>query len=89
MFRIFNNLLIVLITLWGLLFMFLDAFECGADSNHGHPCAPQEWLSLRFAITDVLGDMAVLALPYPCIRALQMSYRNKIGLTAIFLLGTL
>lgn len=69
--------------------MFMEAFTCGADSNHGHPCAPQEWLVLWFAITDVLGDMAVLTLPYPCIRALQMSRREKVGLSAIFMLGTL
>ena len=58
----------------------MEAFTCGADSNHGHPCAPQEWLSLWFAITDVIGDIAVLSLPYPCIRALQMSRSDKFGL---------
>lgn len=88
-FRILNNLLILLITIWGLMFMFMEAFTCGADSNHGHPCAPQEWLVLWFAITDVLGDVAVLALPYPCIRALQMSQREKVGLGGIFMLGML
>lgn len=88
-FRIVNNILIVIITLWGLVFIFMEAFTCGADSHHGHPCAPQEWLVLWFAITDVLGDIAVLTLPYPCIRALQMSRREKFGLSAIFMLGTL
>ena len=69
--------------------MFTEAFECGSDSFHGHPCAPIISLALWFAITDVLGDIAILALPYPCIRALQMSRRDKIGLSAIFMLGTL
>ena len=88
-FRVLNNILIGVITLWGLLFVFLEAFTCGADSNHGHPCAPNEWLSLWFAITDVLGDIAVLTMPYPCIRALQMNRREKVGLSAIFMLGML
>ena len=88
-FRVLNNILIGVITLWGLLFVFLEAFTCGADSNHGHPCAANEWLSLWFAITDVIGDIAVLAMPYPCIRALHMSPRDKIGLSAIFMLGML
>ena len=88
-FRILNNILIVAVILWGLTFMFVEAFTCGSDSHHGHPCAPQEWLALWFAITDVVGDVAVLVLPYPCIRALQMSRREKIGLSAIFMMGTL
>ncbi|KAL8744591.1 MAG: hypothetical protein Q9190_003184 [Brigantiaea leucoxantha] len=88
-FRIANDILIVLITLWGIIFLFTFAFLCGFDSQHGHPCAPQEWGSLWFAITDVLGDAAILALPYPCIQRLQMSKRDKIGLCLIFLLGTL
>ena len=49
----------------------------------------QEWLLLWFAIMDVLSDVAVLALPYPFIRKLQISRRAKVGLTAIILLGTL
>ena len=85
-FRILNNILIVAITLWGLVFLFAEAFECGSDSFHGHPCAPIIWLALWFGITD---DIAVLTLPYPCIRVLHMSRRDKIGLSAVFLLGTL
>lgn len=88
-FRIANDILIALIALWGVVFLFIYAFLCGFDSQHGHPCAPQEWGSLWFAITDVLGDVAILTLPYPCIRRLQMSKRDKIGLSLIFLLGTL
>ena len=88
-FRIANDILIALTALWGLVFMFTFAFLCKAGGLHGRSCAPTEWASLWFAITDVLGDVAILSLPYPCIRALQMSRRDKIGLSAIFLLGTL
>ena len=88
-FLIANNVLIVFIIIWGTTFLFMEAFSCGSDSNHGHPCAQQEWLALWFAITDVLGDIAVLTLPYPCIRKMQKSRRDKVGLVAIFALGTL
>ena len=88
-FRVANDILIGLVTIWGTVFLFTEAFLCKADSHHGHPCAPQEWASLWFGITDVLGDIAILTLPYPCIRALQMTRRDKIGLSAIFFLGTL
>ena len=83
-FRIANSILIALITLWGLIFLVLQVVLESDD-----PHISQEWLLLWFAITDVLGDVAVLTLPYPCIRKLQMRRRAKVGLTAIFLLGTL
>ena len=86
-FRIVNNILIAVITIWGLTFLFTDAFICGADSHLGHPCAANSWVSLWFAITDVISDIMILALPYPMIRKLQMARREKIGLSAIFLLG--
>lgn len=44
-------------------------------------------LYLWFAITDV--DIAILALPNPCIPKLQMSRNAKFRLTFIFLFGTL
>ncbi len=88
-FRIANNVLIVLITLWGLVFMAMDAAACNPNAYEGRSGQTLQWLLLWFGITDVLGDIAVLALPYPCIRKLQMSTRDKVGLTAIFLLGTL
>lgn len=88
-FRIANDVLIVLITLWGLIFFLMQVV---LESNHGHIIHPgdsQEWLLLWFGITDVLGDIAVLTLPYPCIRRLQMNTKSKVWLTVIFLLGTL
>lgn len=88
-FRLLNNALIVFVCLWGIAFLFTEAFLCGADSNGGHPCSGQEWTSLWFAITDVIGDIAILSMPYPMIKKLQMSRRDKIGLTGIFLLGSL
>ena len=84
-----NNVLIVLIALWGLVFFLLQVILESDDGHSVQPWGSQEWLLLWFAITDVLSDIAILALPYPCIRALQMSRRSKVELTLIFMLGTL
>lgn len=87
-FRIADNILIILIALWGLVFVLLQViFE--RSTRHTHPWGSQEWFLLWFAITDVLGDVAILALPYPCIRKMQMGRRFKVELTLVFSLGTL
>ena len=88
-FRIWNDLLIVLTALWGICFFFTFVFLCKGDLIQGHTCASQELASLWFAITNVIGDVAILAMPYPYIRKLQTSRASKIGLAAIFLLGTM
>lgn len=71
------------------MFLLLQVILESGDHHTIQPWASQEWLLLWFAITDVLSDMAILALPYPCIRKLQMSRHFKVELTFVFLLGTL
>ena len=88
-FRTANNIAIALITLWGLSFFLVEAVIYLDSSHVPHPGESQRWSLLWFAITDVLGDIAILAMPYPCIRKLQMSRRVKVGLSMVFLLGTL
>ncbi|KAI4162186.1 MAG: hypothetical protein LQ342_004206 [Letrouitia transgressa] len=83
-FRIANDILIILVTLWGFVFLLTFAFLAGDVNSPG-----ENWGSLWFCITEVVSDVAILALPYPCIRELQMSKRDKMGVIAIFLLGTL
>lgn len=84
-----NNIFVILIALWGLVFFLLQVILESNKYYTVQPWASQEWLLLWFAITDVLGDVAVLTLPYPCLRKLQMSRRSKVELTFIFSLGTL
>ena len=95
-FRLINDIIIVLISCWALSFFVAEIFLCGThlkalwdeDSSRGH-CASHSLLLLWFAITDVIGDIAVLAMPYPSIRKLQMTRRDKLGVSGILLLGTL
>ena len=88
-FRFISNVATALIIAWGIAFLFAEAFDCGSDSHNGHPCARSEWTVLWFAITDVISDLVILAMPYPMINMLQMSKKEKIGLSGLFLLGAL
>ena len=70
-----------------MVFLFTESFICIAGSKDSLSCPAQEWVLLWFAITEVLGDIAILSLPFPCIRRLQKCKREKIGICAIFALG--
>ena len=95
-FRIFNNLMIGLIIAWALAFMLAEIFVCGGEPQalwdpNAPPttCVNQTWLNFAFAITDVIGDILVVSMPYPCLRKLHTTSREKLGIILIFLLGTL
>ena len=87
-FRYRSNIVILLVTLWSL------AFFCGPENILKHAlgkihCVNSAQLLLWFAITDVVGDLVVLTMPYPCIRSLQMKRTKMLGLIGIFTLGIL
>ena len=95
-FILFNNVVIALIFWWTLAFLLAKIFVCGlhpgvlwSRDSTTQGCANQRLLLLWFAITDVIGDIAVLSMPYPCIVKLQMNRREKLGISGVFLLGTL
>ena len=85
------------IALWSLSFFFAFAFQCGTDiANWWTSAATIEAycdntgaLSVAFAISDVITDLMILITPLPIVWRLQMSVANKVGVTAIFLLGML
>ena len=95
-FLIFNNVVMALIFCWAFAFFLVEVFLCGLHpgvqwngdmTNQG--CASQLLVLFWFAITDVLGDIVVLAMPYPFIVKLQMDTKEKLGISGVFLLGTL
>ncbi|KAI9652834.1 MAG: hypothetical protein M1831_006359 [Alyxoria varia] len=94
-FMVWNNIMIALITLWAVGFMLVQIFACGhhlevfwtAGASH-ETCIDLTWSHLWFGITDVIGDIAVVVMPYPCIRKMRLQRREKLGVTTIFLLGT-
>lgn len=95
-FRLFNNIMIILITAWTISFFVADILVCGAhpkvqwtNTPKSKACDGETWVNLFFSITDVIGDILVVSMPFPCIQTLQMRARDKAGLASIFFLGTL
>ena len=98
--RTFNHYSLVMcgvIALWALGFFFAVAFSCGTNLANfwtsaqtiEQYCVNTNALYLGFAISDVLTDILILAIPIPIVWKLHMSVENKVGLTCIFLLGSL
>lgn len=81
---------------WTVGFFFANLLQCwpisvnwvgyGADDEH---CIDTTTMIVGAAWADVFTDVAILAMPLPCIWGLQMKARHKIGVSAIFLLGLL
>ncbi|KAI9776786.1 MAG: hypothetical protein M1835_005409 [Candelina submexicana] len=95
-FRFRNSIAVVLIALWTIAFFLAEVFVCGAHPAmlwNGKPskgqCTNHAQLLLWFAITDIIGDIAVLTMPYGVIRTLQMDRKKKRGVIGIFMLGIL
>lgn len=96
-FRIINDIMVGVIVAWTLAFFFADIFNCGADvSANWDPKAKETAhcinlfiLLLVFAVTDVVTDMAILWMPYPQIKKLQMSLRERWVISGVFMLGLL
>ena len=98
--EIFNRYTLAMcaiIALWSLSFFFGFAFECHTNITNywtspatieAH-CDNTSALVLGFAVSDVLTDLMILAIPIPIVWRLHMSTRSKIGVTGIFLLGLL
>ena len=78
-----------------MAFTFAEIFGCGTNpgsqwgsSDLGH-CINLIWLNFAFSITDTLGDILVVVIPFPCIRKLHLDTRHKVMLLLIFAFGTL
>ncbi|KAI9718493.1 MAG: hypothetical protein M1828_006676 [Chrysothrix sp. TS-e1954] len=95
-----TNILIILVVAWTVSFFLTEVFTCGIHpevqwmdilwkSSHGYGCANESFVLLWFAITDVISDILILSLPYPRIKKLRMSSREKWQLSFCFMLGFL
>ncbi|KAI9651691.1 MAG: hypothetical protein M1831_000537 [Alyxoria varia] len=90
---------LILFTAWTLAMFFASVFVCGvhpetlwsfsAKEKRFHKCVSTASLLLWFAITDVAGDFIIFAMPYAQIKKLNITVRDKIGISGIFMLGTL
>lgn len=88
--------MISIIGVWSTAFFFANLLQCYpislnwvSSGAENYACIQTNTMYLAQAWTDVLTDLMILSLPIPCIWALQMPARHKVGVTAIFLLGLL
>ena len=88
--------MISIIGVWTVAFFFVNLLQCypislnwEASGAQADSCIKTNTMYLAHAWTDMLTDVMNLSLPIPCIWALQMPAKHKVGVTAIFLLGFL
>lgn len=88
--------MISIVGVWFIAFFFANLLQCYPISTNWEAsgaqvssCINTNMMYLAQAWTDILTDMMILSLPIPCIWALQMPVRHKVGVTAVFLLGIL
>ena len=89
--------MITLVILWALGFFWAEVFVCDTDftiqwktrETAAMHCTDHGLELLLFAISDLVGDVLIVLMPFPCIRDLHMSRREKWAVAFIFLLGTL
>ncbi|KAL8837755.1 MAG: hypothetical protein Q9170_002406 [Blastenia crenularia] len=82
--------------IWTVGFFFSNLLQCypikvnwtGIGNINGY-CVNTNTLLIAQSWSDITTDIVILALPLPCIWALQMSVRRKLAVCGIFLLGAL
>ncbi|KAK3298771.1 uncharacterized protein B0H64DRAFT_386106 [Chaetomium fimeti] len=96
-FSIASTILLGAVAAWGVAFFFATLFECMpipmvwktlfGTPDHQAVCynyLPMFWAT---AISNMIMDVAILTLPMPFVWRLNMPRRQKIAVSAIFLLG--
>ncbi|KAM0798337.1 hypothetical protein BDR22DRAFT_891390 [Usnea florida] len=94
-FDYYSKGMIAVVGFWTTAFFLSFLFECGTHFedlwstllNLVSHCAKEEKFFKAFAVSDVIIDGLILAMPSPIIWRLHMSFDNKLALCAVFLLG--
>ena len=96
MFEISVWILISIVVIWGISFFFATLLECVPiyqvwTTLYGQPRKCYEYLPMFYAtaISNMIIDFLIIALPWPMIWRLQMPTRQKIAVGGIFTLGAL
>ncbi len=81
---------------WTVGYFFSNLFQCWPIATNWtwfgfskDLCINTNMMILSQSWSDIFTDLLILAMPLPCIWALQMKFRHKLGVSAIFLLGLL
>lgn len=97
--RLFDYLVLTLgavVAAWGISFFFATLFECFPISQvwttfYGQPRHCYQYLPMFYgtAVSNMIIDFMIIALPWPMIWRLQMPTRQKFAVGGVFTLGAL
>ena len=96
-FQVWSSTVCGLIILWLISFTFAFGFQCGTDASRlwrstkdsTSYCIHTTPISMAFAVSDLVTDLLVLAIPIPFVLRLQKSMGERLQICGIFLLGLL
>ncbi|KAI1172989.1 hypothetical protein F4777DRAFT_601123 [Nemania sp. FL0916] len=88
--------IVVFVALWAVAFSLATVFGCRLDveahwgSTHDleTKCMGSMTVVLVLCITDFVADLAIIIIPVPLVWNLNLSTRNKVAISAVFLLGS-
>jgi len=89
--------MIILVIIWTISFTFAYIFQCKTNFfalwtnlfDLLQYCFDDILFQRVLAISDVVTDIVILAIPIPCVWALHMSLQKRVAISSIFLLGAL
>ncbi|CAF9939787.1 MAG: hypothetical protein ALECFALPRED_008288 [Alectoria fallacina] len=88
--------MITVIVIWTVAFFFANMLQCYPISENwtglggsADACIDENMMYLGQAFSDAITDLIILAMPIPCICALQLPTKQKLGVIGMFLLGIL
>ncbi|KAI0147572.1 hypothetical protein GGR57DRAFT_515601 [Xylariaceae sp. FL1272] len=88
-----TTILSIFVVLWGVALLLVSIFSCRPihgfwDLDVPSTCVDSKLFFVGNAVPNILADICLLLLPMREVWKLQMSIRNKIGVTALFALGS-
>lgn len=88
--------MITIIVIWTIAFFFANMLQCypisenwtGLGGSAG-TCIDENMMYVGQAFSDAITDLIILAMPIPCICALQLPAKQKVGVIGMFLQRTI
>ncbi|KAL4994485.1 hypothetical protein BDV10DRAFT_151106 [Aspergillus recurvatus] len=92
-FRHFCNALLFIVAGWTIAFFFSNLFTCFpitplVEPFYGNKCINGLAMWYAGCISDVVIDLVIFVIPLPMISQLKLPRKRKVGIGAIFVLGT-
>lgn len=92
-----NNVIFVVVVAWGIAFTLVIVFQCNPVStiwtqfeiDYMPYCINQQGAYMGLAVSDLILDLTIFALPVPVVIQLRLPLRQKFAVGGIFLLGSM